>query len=115
MHGAGAEHVRATLFVSSGGEGSPRAAPTFAVALASWAPSAVSVSLSFEWAALDSLGLATPAAGHHRMQLRSRAIEGFQPERSWKATAPIALQAKGSGYNEGFLLELAVAADSSGS
>ena len=106
VHGAGAEHVRATLFVGGGGEGGPtQTAPTFAISIASWAPTAVSVSLSFDWATLGALGLVTPPSGTHRMQLRSRAIDGFQPERSWKATAPIALRAKGSGY-EGFLLEL---------
>ena len=75
------------------------------VALANWAPAAVTVQLSVDAALLASLGV-TGAAGGGAPRLRAVQIDGFQPAGAWAPGASLELQAKGSGHNEGWLLEL---------
>ena len=88
--------LRATLFVGPGGR-------SLAVAVANWSPRELSFSLTFDWAALAALGFAADGA---RARLRAPAIEGFQPGGEWAASATIGVQAKRSGFNEGWLLSL---------
>ena len=61
--------------------------------------------LSVDVARLASLGVKGAAAGG-APRLRALSIDGFQPEGAWAAGEALELQAKGSGHNEGWLLEL---------
>ena len=97
-HDAPGAPVRATLFVGRVGSGA-----SFAVALANWAPRAVSVTLTFDWDALAALGFTAGAAS---AKLTAPDIAGFQPEGAWPASAQITLQPKRRGFNEGWLLQL---------
>ena len=63
------------------------------------------VRLSVDVARLASLGVKGAAAGGEP-RLRASPIDGFQPEGAWAAGEALELQAKGSGHNEGWLLEL---------
>lgn len=99
----GAPSVRATVYAADG---------TIAVALANWAPRAGRCALELDWPALAALGLRRPAGTTAR--LRAPAIEGFQPAGSWAAGEELALQAKGSGHNEGWLLVLEAVAEERG-
>ena len=65
---------------------------------------AVDTGLEFDWAALAKVGLrSTPESA----QLIAKPIKGFQPRGSWAARgASLTIQRKGSGFNEGWLLEL---------
>jgi len=63
------------------------------------------VRLSVDVARLASLGVKGAAAGG-APRLHASAIEGFQPEGAWAADEALELQPKGSGHNEGWLLEL---------
>jgi hypothetical protein len=63
------------------------------------------VRLSVDVARLASLGVKGAAAGGEP-RLRASPIDGFQPEGAWAAGEALQLQAKGSGHNEGWLLEL---------
>lgn len=55
--------------------------------------------------ALRSLGAATTGGS---ATLRASEISGFQPRGRWREGEAVALQGKGSGFNEGWLLELVV-------
>ena len=91
-----AEHVRATLFVGARGT-------SFAIAVASWAHRPLTFTLSYDWPALKALGFEAAAAN---AKLSAPAIAGFQPAASWPAGAPLTVQPKRSGFNEGWLLRL---------
>ena len=69
------------------------------------APCSPQVRLSVDVARLASLGVKGAAAGGEP-RLRASPIDGFQPEGAWAAGEALELQAKGSGHNEGWLLEL---------
>ena len=89
--------ARATLFDGGGGK--------LAIAIAGWdTDDAIDTGLEFDWAALAKVGLrSTPESA----QLIAKPIKGFQPRGSWAARgASLAIQRKGSGFNEGWLLEL---------
>ena len=62
--------------------------------------------LSVDVARLAALGVKAAAAGG-APRLRASQIDGFQPEGVWAAGEAIEVQSKGSGHNEGWLLELA--------
>ena len=85
--------VLASVFVTDAGR--------VAVAIANWADTDVAVRLRVDVRALRALGANTPAT-----TLRAVDIAGFQPAGSWAVGERVTLHAKGSGYNEGFLLEL---------
>ena len=115
MQGADASEVRATLFVGEAPGGGGGGGPTLAVAVANWSPDEASFRLVLDWNKLSALGLAPSqpaphspgaAAGPRAWRLRAPAIEGFQPPGAWRSDAALAVQGKGSGFNEGWLLEL---------
>ena len=87
--------VRATLFVDP-------TRKSFAIAVANWAPHAVTFTLSFDWTALRALGF--PPASSAR--LSAPAIPGFQPAATWQTGAQISVRGKRSGFNEGWLIRL---------
>ena len=101
--GGNEAHARATLFIGTGADGGK----SFVVAVANWAPHPQQLALSFDWAALERLGLPQSAHGVPRATLRAPAILGFQEAGEWAASAAVLpTQAKGSGYGEGWLLSL---------
>jgi len=87
--------VRATLFIGESGR--------FAITLANWDDDDTQVALLIDWASMRDLGF-TAAAGAAR--LRAFEIEGFQREGEWSADASIVVRGKGSGFNEGWLLDV---------
>ena len=92
-----ADAVRATLFVGASG--------AFAVALASWSPEALAVTLAFDWDALEALGM-RGARSARSAKLTAPAIDGFQPRGTWVAGEQLTMRGKGSGFNEGWLIRL---------
>jgi len=95
--GGVSDPVRATLFIGD---------TTFAIAVANWSPSPVAFTLGLEWVVLEALGL--PRAAHRNAQLKAHRIDGFQQRRTWELGAQLTLQGKGSGHEEGLLLELSI-------
>ena len=86
--------VRASLLVGDGGAA--------ALVLASWAGRAVDVAVAVDAAALRRLGVAG-ANTSGALRFEAPEIDGFQPATTWRAGDLVRLQAKGSGWNEGWL------------
>ena len=86
--------VRASLLVGDGGAA--------ALVLASWAGRAVDVAVAVDAAALRRLGVAGANASG-ALRFEAPEIDGFQPATTWRAGDLVRLQAKGSGWNEGWL------------
>ena len=103
-----------TCGVPKGGTGAPGVADSSAggaffsaLAIANWAKEHARVRLEWQRDKLAALGvLGVRGVGSGPLALVAREIAGFQPAGRWAADGILELGAKGSGFNEGWLLEV---------